>query len=89
MIKNILYASDARLATVGGSSGLLLIVSVIALLLAAGMIMSTTTALLELIRSLIAEVFYSVGRLLLIGSCLVCLVLIFLTSGSSPAGGAE
>jgi hypothetical protein len=66
-------------------STLLVVTSVCALLVAARTVQATTAALLGLVRELTRAIFVNVGRLLVIGACLICL-LVVLAHSLVPAG---
>jgi len=55
-------------------SAAIVIIAVCALVVAAAIVQSTTAALLGLVRELLGAVFVNVGRLFVIGACLVCLL---------------
>ncbi|HEY0813591.1 MAG TPA: hypothetical protein VGE11_09955 [Pseudonocardia sp.] len=61
----------------------------VALAMVIGAMEAGTTMLLQLIREMVALLFAQLGRLLLIGLCLLCLVLVLLTQLKAGGAGAR
>ena len=66
----------------------ILIVAVLALVMAAAAVQSTISGLLSLVRDLLSAVFVNIGRLFVLGACLICLltILVHSISAGTPPG---
>ena len=86
MTRSSLYAQGGAAAS-SSTVALVILILFLALFIALGIIGSSTSALLRAIQDLTAEAFRSIGRLLLIGLCLVCLLVVLFSGFTGHAGG--